>query len=488
KNAGSNAKSNQSASGLVVQEEGKFYYRHPDHIKEMGREVRINDTEQELTQKMTDGNSEVNPKPIAERFGRKTVAGIDVVTTKTGAKDFVTVAASFPIGNYFNAKGNEAIPSLTTALLSKGTTKKDKFQFSKELEKLGVSISVGAGAHKVDIGFKCLKKDLATVVDLLAEELRYPLFDTKEFDILKQQNIGNMQQGLSNPGTRGRIALSQILYPEGHPNYTKEIEQQLEDVKNATLEDIKRFHKEYFGPAGMHLVAVGDVDADVLYKALKKSFAGWKGGITNRVGFDQPQKVAGETKMVFIPEKPSAELFIGQYTGLTRTNPDYIPFFIGNYALGGGFSGRLMRTVRDEEGLTYNIRSQHTGHDFGVGGHWLINASFNPELFQKGLDATRAQLKKWWENGITEKELQDKKSNLTGSFKVGLSSTSGLANTLLTFLERGLEPSYVDEYSKKIEAVSLEQVNRAIKKYIDLDKLIIVKSGSLSKAESGKTE
>lgn len=486
--AGSDSGSNQKPSRLTAEEDSKHYYRHPEYLNEIPYKNEVNDTEQESTRKTDVKSNDINSKPNTDRFERKTISGMDVVTAKTGAKDFVTVAASFPIGNYFNTQGNETVPSFATALLSKGTTKKDKFQLSKELEKMGVSINISANTHKVNIGFKCLKKDLATVVELLAEELRYPLFDVNEFDVLKQQRIGNVQQGLSNPGTRGRIALSQIMYPEGHPNYFKDIEQQLEDIKNATLEDIKKFHKEYFGPAGMHLVAVGDVDEEVLYKALKKSFTGWKGGVTSSVGFDQPQKVIGETKMVFIPEKPSAELFIGQYTGLTRTNPDYIPFFIGNYAFGGGFSGRLMRTVRGEDGLTYSIGSQHTGHDFGIGGHWLINASFNPELFQKGLNATMAQLKNWRENGITEKELHDKKSNLTGSFKVGLSSTSGLANTLLTFLERGLEPGYVDEYSMEIEAVTLEQVNSSIKKYIDLDKLIIVKSGSLQEGNSGKTE
>lgn len=388
------------------------------------------------------------------------------------------MSASFPIGSYLNTGGNEMIPSVTAGLLSKGTTKNDKFEFSQKLEKLGVNIRVSAGTHNTSIGFKCLKQDISTVIDLLAEELRYPLFDAKELDILKQQWIGGMQQGLSDPNQMGSIALSQAIYPEGHPNYSKDIKASIEDVKNVSIEDIKAFHKTYFGPAGMHLVAVGDVDSKVLYQALEAAFKNWNGGVTSKVKYTEPDKSKAKAQVVTIPEKPSAELFIGRYTGLKRSDADYIPFFIANHTFGGGFSGRLMRTVRDEDGLTYSISSSHSGHTYS-GGNWSLNASFNPELFQKGLDATMVQLKKWMDEGITAKELGAKKSNLIGSFKVGMATTGGLANTILSVVERGQDPGYIDRYPTEIDAVTLDQVNSTIKKYIDINGLVIIKSGSL---------
>nr|WP_299381267.1 pitrilysin family protein [Allomuricauda sp.] len=480
KTSGANPVGSQLPANFTSTEWDKHYYRHPDY-REMPESSFENQNVHSESKLQREASDRIKEETKTGQFVRETVAGMDVVTAKTGAKDFVTVAASFPIGSYFNSGGNKYVPLLTARLLSKGTTKKDKFQFSQQLEKLGVSINVNAGTHKVDIGFKCLEKDLETVVSLLAEELRYPLFDAKELEILKQQILGNMQQGISDPATRANIALSQLIYPADHPNYSKDIEVSMEDIKNIDTVQIRQFHKNYFGPKGMRLVAVGDVDTDALHIALKKSFFGWKGGINSDVVYREPQKNKGDMKVVSIPQKPSAQLLIGQYTGLKRTDPDYLPFFVGNYTLGGGFSGRLMRTVRDEDGLTYSIGTKHTGHDFGVGGNWSLSASFSPKLFQKGLDATMIQLKRWWKDGITEKELQDRKSNLTGKFKVGLSSTTGLAGAILTFLERGLQPDYVNQYPKDIEAVTLDQVNQAIKKYIDLNKLIVVKSGSLDK-------
>ncbi|QTD36913.1 insulinase family protein [Polaribacter batillariae] len=418
----------------------------------------------------------------SQKFIRKEVAGIDVIVAKTGVKDFLTVNASFPIDDYLNSKKNEAVPNLTVKMLSKGTTKNDKFQFSKKFEKLGAFVSISTNNHHVNIGFRCLSKDIKEVIDLLAEELRYPLFDAKEFKLLKQQTISSARRSLTSTNRQGKIALSQSIYPKDHPNYTSSVEDYIKTIKEASLEDLKAFHKTYFGPKGMHLVAVGDVDTNNLYSALKSGFKGWNGGITTQFKYQEPSKSKAVTKVITIPKKPSAEIFIGQYTGLNRSNADFLPFYIGTSILGGGF-GRLMQTVRDNDGLTYSIGARHDGHDY-AGGHWVVNASFNPSLFQKGLDATMEQIEKWAKEGITEEELAAKKTNLMGSFKVGLSTTGGLASAIMSVVKRGLDPDYINQYPKDIDAVTLDQVNNAIKKYANLNKLIIIKSGSLD--QNGK--
>lgn len=465
KGAGSDEAAADSPTNFTPEEDGKYFYRDPSFSNIEGENMN----ESVALTSTTKGK---------EDFERKTISGIDVISKKTGAKGFVSVIASFPIGNYFDAKDNELIPNLTTSLLSKGTTKNDKFEFSQKLEKLGVHISISSNKDNVTIYFQALSKDVETVIGLLAEELREPLFDEREFDLLKQQFIGNLQQGISDPGGQGNIGLTQALYPKGHPNYSRSVQESIEDVKNAKLEDVKSFHKKYFGPAGMHFVVVGDVDTKNIYKALKNNFKNWKGGVDRSDKVFEVQKSKAFTQILTIPEKPSAELYIGQYTGIQRSNPDFLPFTIGNYVLGGGFSGRLMLTVRDEAGLTYSIYSRHAGHTY-TPGHWFVNASFAPDLFDKGRKATMEQLKIWRNDGLTAAELKDSKSSLIGSFKIGLATTSGMASNILSVVQRGEEPSYIYKYPAELEAVTLEQVNSAIKKYIDLDNLVIIEAGSL---------
>ncbi|KAB1067845.1 insulinase family protein [Tamlana haliotis] len=472
---------NASAEAQNVSQslDSKNYFRTPDHSHDASCNHEYSEGfSYENYAETTSAYETIQPTKNKEKYARKEVSGIDIVSVKTGANDFLTVNASFPIGNYFNTQGHEVVPNLTTTLLTKGTQNLDKFAFSEKLEKLGVRLNIDADLHTVSMKFKCLTKDLPEVINLLADALRNPLFDQKEFDLIKERAIGNTKKNLTDLGTQGSIALSQAIYPKAHPNHTLSTEKTISDLEKVTLEDIKTFHKTYFGPAGMHLVAVGDVDNKTLYEAIDKAFNAWKGGIDTKVAFKAPTKVDALTKVISIPEKPSAYMYIGQYTGLERMDKDYLPFFLGTHILGGGFSARLMQTVRDNDGLTYGIYANHKGQT-NTGGYWVVNATFNPSLFQKGLDATMVQIKKWVNDGVTADELASFKSNVTGSFKVGLATTSGLSGTLLHMIERGQDPSYIEQYPKDINAVTLEEVNASIKKYIDLDKLIVIKSGSL---------
>jgi zinc protease len=479
KQSGNNAGQDEAKANNFMAENGPFYYRDPKH-DQAEESSNVFSAEQNKSEKVLAVKDDNAIEKKASSYTREKVTGIDVVSVKTSAKDFVTVAASISLGNFANENNNTMIPSLTTAMLAKGTMLNDKFKFSEKLQKLGVNLNVGASTTKINIGFKCLKKDLDQVIALLAEELRFPLFDKTEFENLKQQFIGNTKQGLNDPNTRGSIALAQAIYPKENPNYSVTIEEDLANIKNASLEDLKAFHKKYFGPVSMHLVIVGDTEGTNLNASLKKSFKNWNSGIAETLKFEEVVKSTSKTDVITIAEKPSAELFIGQYTGLKRADADYIPFYIANYTLGAGFAGRLMQTVRDKDGLTYSISSS-LGGNITTGGYWFVNASFNPTLFQKGLDATMVQVDKWVKDGITEKELENKKTNLIGSFKVGMATTTGMARTILSFVERDLEPSYIEQYPKDVEKVTLKQVNDAIKKYIQLDKMIIVKSGSLDK-------
>lgn len=478
KQGGANTQQALGSAVNLTAENGPYYYRDGNHSH---LEQNTSDMKTVDNNFFANGNVyAAGESKAASPYKREKAAGIDVVSVQTSAKDFVTVSASISLGNYKNETKNSMIPSLTTEMLSRGTLLNDKFKFSEKLQKLGVDLQVRAAVAKINIGFKCLKKDLDQVVSLLAEELRQPLFDKAEFEQVKQQFTGNIQQSLNDPAERGSIALTQAVYQKGNPNYELNVEEELANIQKATLDEVKSFHKKYFGPASMHLVIVGDTEGANLIGALKKSFKNWNGGVSESLKSEVMNKTAGKSEVITIAEKPSAELLIGQYTGLKRTDADYLPFYIGNYTLGAGFAGRLMQTVRDNDGLTYSIGSNLAGINT-TGGYWYINASFNPALFQKGLDATMVQVDKWVKEGISKEELENKKTNLIGSFKVGMATTGGTAGTILNFLELGFEPSYIEQFPKDIEKVTLQQVNDAIKKYIQLDKMIVIKSGSLDK-------
>jgi zinc protease len=152
---------------------------------------------------------------------------------------------------------------------------------------------------------------------------------------------------------------------------------------------------------------------------------------------------------------------------------------VGSFILGGNFSARLMQTVRNEQGLTYGIAAWIGGIDDGNDGYWNVWGTFSPELLEKGYEASMTQLEKWVNDGVSAEELIAKKSTITGTFKVGLATTRGMVNQILTNAERGRPNSHLDDFPGIINALTLERVNEAIKRYVNLEKIVFVAAGSV---------
>jgi zinc protease len=425
------------------------------------------------------------PARIADRVIRTRVAGIDLIICRTGVQDVISFHGSLPAGDRFAPPGNVAIATLVGEMLDKGTARQDKFAIADQLESVGAAIGFETGSSTLGFSGKFLKKDLALVVGLLAEQLRTPAFAADELTKLKQQLNGYFQRQLESTDYRAGVAFAQALYPAGHPNHDPGTEAYLAGIKAASVNDLKKFHAQYFGPAGAVLVFVGDVDPAALQAEVTQAFAGWTGGVKLDAVAKAQSTATARTLPVAMPDKTSVTVLWGQATGLRYTDPDTLALRVGSAILGSGFTGRLMATVRDKEGLTYGIGAAVTNDTF-TDGEWRISATFAPSLLEKGIASTRRELTAWIERGVTADELARRKTNLAGSFQVGLATTDGLAASLLAAINRGLDVSWLDEYPKRIEALTLEQVNAAIKKHLDPSKMTLVEAGTLPGADAKK--
>ncbi len=417
---------------------------------------------------------------MANRAHRAQVAGLDVVTYPTGVKDVVVIVAVLPAGDAMGGTGNIAVPTLMGMMLDRGTKSLDKFAIADKLDNVGASISFAVGVQSLEVRAKCLKKDLPLVLGIMASELRTPALQPAEFAKARQQFIGSLEGSLQSTEGRSHEAFSRAIFPVGHPNRPHSIDEYLAAAKSVSLDELKAFHARYYGPAHMTLVAVGDVEAAAVEGGIAKEFAGWTGG--QDYIRPTPKPVAGPPEVtVPLAEKPSVSVILGQSTGLTYRDPDSLPLRVGTAILGHGFTGRLMGTVRDKEGLTYNIGAGVVD-DTLADGAWEISGSFAPALLDKGVASTRRVLEKWWADGVTETELADRKQGIVGGYFVGLSTTAGLAGTIVTTIQRGYDLSWLDGYPEAVNALTRTQVNTVIKARLNPSAMTLVEAGTLKPA------
>lgn len=415
---------------------------------------------------------------IAAHAVRTQIAGLDVIAYPTGVKDVVTIRASLPAGDAFAGDGNPAIPTLTGMLLDQGTTTHDKFAIAEMLESVGATIDFNVDTEMVEVSAKCLKKDAALVISLIAEQLRTPALSATEFDKARKQFAGGLKRQLEDTNFRAADAFTRAVYPVGHPNRQPAPEELLAAAESAKLADVQAFHKKYYGADHLTLVVVGDLDLPQIQGAVAKEFAGWSGGGAMIHPAKAVMTDAPKDQNVFMADKTSVSVVMGQASGLKYSDPDYQALRVGTAILGSGFTGRLMANVRDKEGLTYGIGSG-LAHDTFADGDWRITATFAPALLDKGIASARRQFSLWYDAGVTADEVARRKTNLVGTYKVGLATTNGMAGQLLATVNRGLSLTWLDTYPQELEALTPEQVNAAIRKYLKPDSLFLIKAGTV---------
>ena len=417
---------------------------------------------------------------MAARGHRANTAGIDLVTYPTHVRDVVVVLGALPAGDAMAGNGNAAVPTLTGMMLDRGTSTLDKFAIAGRLEEVGASISFSVATQSLEIRAKCLRKDLPMVLSILASELKTPAFPAAELAKAKQQLIGSLRESLQNTGARAQEAFARAIFPPGHPNRPHSVEEMLSAAESATLEEIKAFHAKYVGPRHLTLVLAGDVNDTAVRREVRKNFTGWTGGQDYLRSGPPGAPSAATPRDIEVPikDKPSTTVLLGQATGLRYRDPDALPLRVGTAILGQGFTGRLMGTVRDREGLTYGIGAAVTA-DSVADGAWSISASFAPALLDHGVASTRRVLEQWWKDGITDDELAARKQGIVGGYFVGLSTTGGLASTILTSIQRGYDLTWLDGYPEAVRAVSREQVDHAIGAHLDPAAMVLVEAGSV---------
>lgn len=384
-----------------------------------------------------------------------------------------TVTARIVIDNMPHSEAKPGTAALASALLGTGTEKISKDAYNEEIDFMGASVSFGSESAYAS----SLSKFFPRVFELMAVGALKPKFTQQEFDDQKNQLIESLKFSDKDVASIASRMSNVLAYGIDHP-YGEFATP--ESVESITLEDVQAYYDTYFVPENAYLVVVGDIDDDKVKDLSKKYLANWESKAPPTVKLPAVTPVAStQIDFVDMPNAVQSELRVQNLVDLKMSDDDYFPLLVANQILGGSFGSYLNMNLREEHGFTYGARSGFGTDEYGAA-KFVASASVRNAVTDSAVVETIKEINRIRTEPVAQEDLELAKSKFAGNFVLALERPSTIANYALNIETENLDDDFYENYLKKIDAVTPEDVQRVAKKYFNMDhmRLIVVGKGS----------
>ncbi len=396
-----------------------------------------------------------------------------------------TVVAQLTLrwGDEQSKMGRSAACSLASAMLMRGTTKHTREQLRDEFDRLKAGVSVGGERSSIET----LRPNLPAVLRLVAEVLREPAFPASEFEQLKRSALTGIEGMKSDPNALAGLQLARHLnpYPPDHWLYTPTLEERMQRLQSVSVEDLRRCHDEFYGASNAELVVVGDFDAEEITRLAQQLFGDWKSPrpFTRIAG--SYHEVPAINRNLDTPDKANAVFQAGLNLPLRDDQPDYPALALGNYLLGGSSDARLSRRIREQEGLSYSVRSWLSAGSIDAVGEFGISAIYAPQNRARIETGILEVLRQVLREGFSDAEVAAAKNGYLALRKLSRTQDGALAGRLANNLYLGRRFAWDTDFDANIAALTPQQIQSALKRYLDPLKLSIIKAGDFTRIAEG---
>ena len=404
----------------------------------------------------------------------QTSSGAKVYFVHAPGLPILDVSVNFPAGSSFDNTEKSGVAHLTQDLLKLGSTSLSEDQIAEGLASVGAILNDHFDRDRAGLTLRTLSSqpERNQAIGIFAQILQSPTFEAAILEREKTNLMSEIKQAQTRPDQIAERAFFSALYGTHH--YALPPEGTLETIPSLTSTDLRDFYATHYS-ANLAIVAiVSDLSkdevmaiADALTEGLPKS------SVTQELSDPMPP-ASGTLKTISHPATQS-HILMGTL-GLKRGDPDYFPLYVGNHILGGsGFGSRLVEDVREKQGLVYSVYSYFI--PYKQNGPFLIGLQTQKEQTQRALETVNSTLGKFFATGPTQKELVDAKKNIVGGFPLRFDSNKELLEYLTVIGFYQLPLSYLDDFIKNVERVSLSDIRSAFKRRINQQNFITVVVG-----------
>lgn len=400
-------------------------------------------------------------------------------TTANGARVYFVPAPELPIVNaqiVFDAGSardgaRPGLAQLTNDLLESGTADLSADAVAERLDSVGAELSSGALRDMAWLSLRSLVEPryLDPAVATVARLLREPAFAPDALERERQRMLVALQERAQSPAAIAGNAFYEALYGK-HP-YASPPEGAEDSLKALTRDEVQSFHRRYYVGANAVVAIVGALDRAAAERLASALVGGLPAG--EAAPPLPPAPSLSEARTIRIPyPSTQSHVFIGQL-GISRTDPDYYSLYLGNHVLGGnGLVSTLAEEVREKKGFAYSVYSAFA--PMRQAGPFMVNLQTRTDQTEPAVKLVQSTLQAFVAQGPPATELQMARQNITGGFALRIDSNADLVQVLASIGFYQLPLDYLQTYTARIDALTLEQVRQAFQQHLHPDKLLTV--------------
>jgi zinc protease len=401
--------------------------------------------------------------------------GVRVLFVESHELPMVLVRVIFDAGSARDAPGKEGEALLTNHLLANGTAKLDEDAVAKRMDSLGADLSTRVDRDMATVGLRSLSKGdlLSPALETLRQLLMAPAFSSAGLERERGRLLVGFAQRAQSPDDVANRAFFHALYGS-HP-YAHRTVGTAESVRGITREDLENFYKRHYVGANTLLVLVGDLKKGEAERIARNLVGSLPRGKPAPALPAVPELKKAVTRDIVFPSTQT-HILVGA-PGVYRGDPDYFPLYVGNYILGGGgLVSRLSAEVREKRGLSYSVYSYF--YPLRVKGPFVAGLETRTKQRLRALRVLRDTMKRFIDKGPTAKELEAAKRHITGGFPLRIDTSGKIADYLSVIGFYRLPLDYLDEFNRRVEAVTVKQISDAFRRRLDPKRMVTVTVGA----------
>ncbi len=395
--------------------------------------------------------------------------GLELVVVEDQRLPLVSYRLAFRKGDAHDPAEVPGLMDMMTGMLTEGTRKRTSREIADETARLGALLQAGANSDYTTVAASSLAGFGPEILALMAEVTLQPVFPENEVELARQNTKESLKQQRAQPSFLASEMVARVMFGE-HPYHVTAPTP--ESVDATTRDRLVDFHRSVFVPNNAVLFVIGDVKSDDIQRQVEDLFGDWQPGNVSNDQFPAPPTRTSRTAyIVDRPGSAQANIVIAN-SGLVRTSPDYFPMLGMHTVLGANASSRLFMNLREEKGYTYGAYSSLDARR--LAGTFRATAEVRTPVTGDSLKEFFYELERIRSAPVSQKEIDDAKSYLTGVFPIRLETQEGLIDQLVQQKMFGLPPDYLETYRQNVQAVTIEEVQEAAVKYVTPDSAAIV--------------